>query len=41
MIKRKDTLGYVDFLRGRYSLYNKLYLMNIINEMTIQEKVKN
>ena len=40
MIQRKDTLGYVDFLRGRYSLYNKLYLMNIINEMTIQEKVK-
>lgn len=40
MIKRKDTLGYVDFLRGRYSLYNKLYLLNIINEMTIQEKIK-
>lgn len=40
MIKRKDTLGYVDFLRGRYNLYNKLYLMNIINEMTIQEKIK-
>ena len=40
MIQRKDTLGYVDFLRGRYNLYNKLYLMNIINEMTIQEKIK-
>jgi len=40
MIKRKDTLGYVDFLRGRYSLHNKLYLLNIINEMTIQEKIK-
>lgn len=38
MIRRKDTLGYVDFLRGRYSIYNKLYLLNIINEMTIQEK---
>ena len=40
MIKRKDTLGYVDFLRGRYSLHNKLYLLNIINEMTIEEKIK-
>ena len=38
MIKRKDTLGYVDFLRGRYSLHNKLYLLNIIDEMTLQEK---
>ena len=38
MIKRKDTLGYVDFLRGRYSLHNKLYLSNIIDEMTLQEK---
>lgn len=38
MIRRKDSLGYVDFLRGRYSLYNKHYLMNIFNEMTTVEK---
>jgi len=38
MIRRKDTLGFVDFMRGKYQLHNKLYLMNIINEMTIQEK---
>ena len=25
-------------MRGRYPLYNKDYLMNIINEMTDQEK---
>ena len=40
MIRRKDSLGFVDFMRGRYSLYNKTYLMNIINEMTIDEKNK-
>ena len=40
MIRRKDTLGFVDFMRGRYSLFNKTYLMNIINEMTIKEKIK-
>ena len=41
MIRRKDSLGYVDFMRGRYPLYNKEYLMNIINEMTyIQKKNK-
>ena len=38
MIRRKDSLGYVDFMRGRYPLYNKDYLMNIINEMTDEEK---
>jgi ADP-ribose pyrophosphatase YjhB (NUDIX family) len=38
MIRRKDTLGYVDFMRGKYSLYNKSYLQNIIDEMTVNEK---
>ena len=38
MIRRKDTLGYVDFMRGKYCLYNKSYILNIINEMTIEEK---
>jgi len=38
MICRKDSLGYVDFIRGKYHLYNKRYIINIINEMTILEK---
>ena len=38
MIRRKDSLGYVDFMRGKYPLFNKRYLLNIINEMTIKEK---
>ena len=38
MIRRKDTLGYVDFMRGKYPLYNYNYLHNIINEMTVEEK---
>lgn len=38
MIRRKDTLGFVDFMRGKYPLYNKLHLLNIINEMTLDEK---
>ena len=40
MIRRKDSLGFVDFMRGKYSIYNKLYILNIINEMTINEKNK-
>lgn len=38
MIRRKDTLGYVDFMRGKYPIYNYNYLRNIIDEMTISEK---
>ena len=38
MIRRKDTLGFVDIMRGKYQLYNKMYLMNIVNEMTMDEK---
>ena len=39
-ICRKDTLGYVEFIRGKYPIYNKNYILNIINEMTVQEKKK-
>lgn len=38
LIRRKDSLGYVDFLRGKYSIYNKNHIINIINEMTNDEK---
>ena len=40
MIRRKDSLGYVDFIRGKYPLFNKRYLLNIIGEMTDEEKNK-
>jgi len=38
MIRRKDTLGYIDFMRGKYSVYNKEYIMNMIKQMTKEEK---
>ena len=38
MICRKDTLGYIDFMRGKYSIYNKLYIMNMFKQMTDEEK---
>jgi hypothetical protein len=38
MIRRKDTLGYIDFMRGKYSIYNKHYIMNMLKQMTIREK---
>ena len=38
MIRRKDSLGYVDFMRGRYNLFDNVYIQNIIDEMTLEEK---
>jgi len=38
MIRRKDTLGYIDFMRGKYSIYNKDYIMNMLKQMTDEEK---
>jgi len=38
MIRRKDSFGYIDFIRGKYSPYNIYHLQNIIDEMSISEK---
>jgi 8-oxo-dGTP pyrophosphatase MutT (NUDIX family) len=38
MIRRKDSFGYIDFIRGKYSPYNLKQLLNIIDEMSINEK---
>ena len=38
MIRRKDSIGYVEFMRGKYNIYSKIYLTNIISEMTNEEK---
>ena len=38
MIRRKDSFGFIDFVRGKYSTYNMDQLQNIINEMSNAEK---
>lgn len=40
MIRRKDTLGFIDFMRGKYSINNKFYILNMLNQMTVEEKKK-
>ena len=40
LIRRKDSLAYVDFLRGKYSLNDKDYIESLFNKMTISEKDK-
>lgn len=38
MIRRKETLGFIDFMRGKYSLFNKEYIINMLKQMTKYEK---
>ncbi len=38
LIRRRDTLGYMEFIRGKYSLSNKTYIQTLINLMTLSEK---
>ena len=40
MIRRKDTLGYIDFLRGKYSIHDKKYIINMMKQMTNSEKIR-
>ncbi len=40
MIRRKDSFGYIDFIRGKYSPYNIYQIQNIVNEMSLNEKQK-
>ena len=38
MIRRKDTLGYMDFMRGKFPIYQKNYILNMMTQMTADEK---
>ena len=38
MIRRKDSFGYIDFIRGKYTYNNIEHLQKIINEMSVEEK---
>ena len=38
MLRRKDSFGYIDFIRGKYSPYNIYQIQNMINEMSLNEK---
>jgi ADP-ribose pyrophosphatase YjhB (NUDIX family) len=38
MIRRKDTLGFIDFMRGKYYIQNKFYILNMLKQMTVSEK---
>ena len=40
MVRRKNSFGYIDFVRGKYTINNIYQLQNIIDEMSLEEKEK-
>jgi 8-oxo-dGTP pyrophosphatase MutT (NUDIX family) len=40
MLRRKDSFGYIDFIRGKYVQNNLDHLQSIFNEMSISEREK-
>jgi len=38
MLRRKDSFGYIDFIRGKYVQNNMDQLQNIFNEMSVSER---
>jgi 8-oxo-dGTP pyrophosphatase MutT (NUDIX family) len=40
MINRKDSLCYIDFLRGKYSIHNIKYIQILIDKFSLSEKEK-
>lgn len=40
MINRKNSFGYIDIVRGKYSSGNVEHIQNIVNEMSTEEKEK-
>tara|TARA_A100001015_G_scaffold292181_1_gene367228 strand:+ start:1545 stop:2387 length:843 start_codon:yes stop_codon:yes gene_type:complete len=37
LIRRKNTLGFVDFMRGKYNINNIDYIINLFNKMSTEE----
>ena len=40
MLRRKDSFGYIDFIRGKYVQHNVDQMQNIFNEMSIPERIR-
>lgn len=38
LIRRKFTIGYMEFIRGKYEIFNEEYILKIFEMMTINEK---
>jgi 8-oxo-dGTP pyrophosphatase MutT (NUDIX family) len=37
-VRRKETFGYSNLVRGKYPIYNNTFIQNLVNEMSTDEK---
>ncbi len=40
MVQRKDSLSYVEFIRGKYNVQNRGYIMRLLSNMTLSERAQ-
>jgi 8-oxo-dGTP pyrophosphatase MutT (NUDIX family) len=40
MLRRKDSFGFIDFIRGKYSPHNIFQIQQLVDQMSISEKKK-
>jgi 8-oxo-dGTP pyrophosphatase MutT (NUDIX family) len=40
MVKRKDSMAYMEFIRGKYEILNDLYIRKLISNMTLDEQLR-
>jgi ADP-ribose pyrophosphatase YjhB (NUDIX family) len=40
MVQRKDSLSYVEFIRGKYCPKNRVYIMKLFTNMTVDERLR-
>ena len=40
LVQRKDTLGFVEFMRGKYNLENINYIIKLFKIMTLDERIE-
>lgn len=40
LVQRKDSLCYVEFIRGKYTLQNRGYISHLLSNMTIEERAR-
>lgn len=38
MIRRKDSIGYIEFMRGKYDIHDSAYMIKLLEIMTVQER---
>ena len=38
LIRRRNSIGFMDFVRGKYSVYQSNYIVNLLSQMTLDER---